>query len=316
MKKVTHEDFVKKANCVHNGVYEYISRYISTKDKVEIKCRIHGIFLKTPKKHLQGQGCTKCSREKQSLKQSKDLNYYLIKAKEIHNDKYDYSKFIYKKKKEKSIIICKEGHGEFLQDMNAHIGSRAGCPKCGVKTRIEKELSKNNFIEKATAIHGNKYEYLCSYTGRFKNISILCKEHGEFSQIAGNHLSGKGCPKCGKIKLSRSNQENPSGWSHTNWQKAAEKSKNFDGYKVYILECKDQKTGEHFFKIGKTFTTIFQRFKNKRIPYNYKIYKTYHINNPQKCSEFEQVLKNKNKEFKYLPKKSFYGRFECFSQIK
>jgi very-short-patch-repair endonuclease len=35
-----------------------------------------------------------------------------------------------------------------------------------------------------------------NYTKTHNKITIICKEHGEFSQIAGDHLLGKGCPKC------------------------------------------------------------------------------------------------------------------------
>ena len=35
-------------------------------------------------------------------------------------------------------------------------------------------------------------------TARIK-VKILCKEHGEFSQVPDSHLKGRGCPVCGRI---------------------------------------------------------------------------------------------------------------------
>ena len=35
-----------------------------------------------------------------------------------------------------------------------------------------------------------------NYTISSKKVIIICKKHGPFSQIAGQHLMGKGCPKC------------------------------------------------------------------------------------------------------------------------
>ena len=48
---------------------------------------------------------------------------FLNKAKEIHNDKYDYSKVIYVTTKIKVTIICPI-HGEFEQRPSAHMFGR------------------------------------------------------------------------------------------------------------------------------------------------------------------------------------------------
>jgi very-short-patch-repair endonuclease len=60
------------------------------------------------------------------------------------------------------------------------------------------EISKNDkFIEKAIAIHGDKYDYskVTYKTAKIK-IIIGCKDHGEFEQTPSNHLSGFNCQKC------------------------------------------------------------------------------------------------------------------------
>lgn len=56
---------------------------------------------------------------------------FIQKAKEVHGDRYDYSKVQYINTKTKICIICKE-HGEFLQRANNHIKGH-GCHKCAVK---------------------------------------------------------------------------------------------------------------------------------------------------------------------------------------
>lgn len=54
-----------------------------------------------------------------------------------------------------------------------------------------------NYINKCISIHGEKYNYSkVVYEGASKNITIICKEHGEFQQRADVHLSGSGCKKC------------------------------------------------------------------------------------------------------------------------
>ena len=62
------------------------------------------------------------------------------------------------------------------------------------------------FIQRAQAIHGNKYDYSKSvYTKRDEKVCIICPEHGEFWQRAGDHTKGHGCPKC-KSDKSRKDQ--------------------------------------------------------------------------------------------------------------
>jgi hypothetical protein len=59
------DDFVKKANEVHNDGYTYDNvEYSCNKIKVVITCPIHGDFEQTPNNHLKGAGCQKCGQEK------------------------------------------------------------------------------------------------------------------------------------------------------------------------------------------------------------------------------------------------------------
>lgn len=65
---------------------------------------------------------------------------------------------------------------------------------------MPKKLNTSEFIIRATEIHGNKYDYSkTSYINKRTKIRIICKEHGEFSQWPQSHLSGCGCPECGKL---------------------------------------------------------------------------------------------------------------------
>lgn len=60
------------------------------------------------------------------------------------------------------------------------------------------------FVKKAIAEHGDRYDYsLVNYTMSRNKVTIICPDHGEFHQIASNHLRGCGCPQCGNIKKRR-----------------------------------------------------------------------------------------------------------------
>ena len=127
---------------------------------------------------------------------------FIEKAKEIHGDKYDYSKVDYKNAKTKVTIICPD-HGEFSQVPDVHLRDQ-GCPKCGIESRSKlRRSTAENFIKKARKIHGDKYDYSkVEYKNSNTKVTIICPIHGDFEQTPATHLQGKGCSKCGgKNKL-------------------------------------------------------------------------------------------------------------------
>jgi desulfoferrodoxin (superoxide reductase-like protein) len=117
---------------------------------------------------------------------------FIIKSKNIHGDKFDYSRVIYIKSKEKVKIICLY-HGEFEQTPDNHINNKQGCPLCANNVK----LSTKEFIKKCNQIHNFRYEYLVTiYINDKTKVLITCNLHGVFEQKAGNHFRGDGCPKC------------------------------------------------------------------------------------------------------------------------
>ena len=63
---------------------------------------------------------------------------FVAKAREIHGDKYDYSKVVYTKMHDYITITCPK-HGDFLQKAYSHLNGR-GCSKCA------KEESRSKLI--------------------------------------------------------------------------------------------------------------------------------------------------------------------------
>ena len=115
---------------------------------------------------------------------------FIRKAREVHGDKYDYSKAEYKNHLTKITIICPE-HGEFQQIPSGHLSGH-GCPKCSGKAKLTTE----EFIRKAREVHGDKYDYSkVDYKNANTNITIVCPEHGEFEQRPADHLRGAGYSK-------------------------------------------------------------------------------------------------------------------------
>ena len=186
------DTFVKRATVLHDGKYIYDKdSYINAMTKVPILCLKHGTFWMTPMNHLLGQGCPKCSGRGLNTEEIIEL------FKEKHGDSYDYSKVVFTKMHEKVCIICKE-HGEFWQTPSKHLLGQ-GCPKCsGIKKAKGRTLTTNDFIEKSSKIHNNKYVYdKTEYKGTYESLTITCPIHGDFTQRANDHLNGHGCPICG-----------------------------------------------------------------------------------------------------------------------
>lgn len=60
----TKEEFVAKANEVHNNQFTYPGNYLGQNFKIDIECSIHGIFAQTGANHLRGTGCPKCKNSR------------------------------------------------------------------------------------------------------------------------------------------------------------------------------------------------------------------------------------------------------------
>ena len=191
--KYNTNTFIEEAKKIHNDKYDYSKVvYNGSHNKVCIICPEHGEFLQEAKSHLKGCGCPKCNK---SYKLNKET--FIEKAKQIHGEKYNYSKVEYINNHTEVCIICPE-HGEFWQEPRHHLTGN-GCPSCK-ESKLEKSMrdaldeNKITYIEKCNSKHfkwlGKQHLdfYLPDY-----NIAIECqgiqhfKEHKFFS----NTLEGR-----------------------------------------------------------------------------------------------------------------------------
>jgi hypothetical protein len=149
------EMFITEAQKVYGNKYDYSLvkfPYIST-EKIPIICPKHGLFYQTIDKHLTGFGCPKCFYT-ENINKKMNTEEFIAKAREVHGDKYDYSKVEYVNNMSKVCIICPE-HGEFWQKPASHLIGR-GCPIC---CKRKQTMNTEEFIARAREVHGNKYDY-------------------------------------------------------------------------------------------------------------------------------------------------------------
>lgn len=204
-KHYTTETIKEEFYKIHSDKYDY-SKFIYTKmhDKSTIICPIHGEFEQSAHSHLKGQGCPKCGVIQRKTKRTDTKETFIKKAKEIHGNKYDYSKVKYIDSQSKVCIICPE-HGEFWQKAGSHLNNHQGCPKCyNEKRKILFNLNNSEFINNAIKTHGDKYDYSkVNYINSYTKVCIICPIHGEFWQTPSMHTSQKqGCPECSKLQSS------------------------------------------------------------------------------------------------------------------
>jgi len=197
LNKKDSDTFIMEAREVHGDKYNYSKiEYINAKTKVCIICPEHGEFWQKPYKHLQGSICPKCGTIKSHIGKNKTNDEFIKRAKEIHGERYDYSKVNYINNHTKVCIICPE-HGEFWQTPHHHLQGH-GCPKCKAKkTSLSKRLTQKEFITKCVKIYGDKYDYSkVKYVNTYTPVILICKEHGQFIKKPIYFLQGHGCPKC------------------------------------------------------------------------------------------------------------------------
>jgi hypothetical protein len=196
-KSITTEEFIIKANLIHNDTYGYsLVNYVNSKTKIYIICKIHGPFEQRPDQHLAGRGCPRCGKNKQR----KTTEQFIIDAHNTHGDLYDYSQTNYINSYTNIIINCKI-HGPFNQCPNEHTRGR-GCPKCGYSkcSGFKTRKTSEQFITDAKNIHDETYDYShVNYINANSKITIICKIHGPFEQTPACHLKGQGCSSCAKM---------------------------------------------------------------------------------------------------------------------
>jgi len=153
------EEFIEKAKKIHGYKYNYSKvNYINSITKVCIICPKHGEFWQTPGSHLQGYNCPLCKGEKYKKLFSFSREKFIEKAKQVHGDKYDYSKVNYVNNKTKICIICPK-HGEFWQTPYNHINKKSNCPIC-FETTMEEEIRLKLQEENINFIQYSKFDWL------------------------------------------------------------------------------------------------------------------------------------------------------------
>lgn len=104
----------------------------------------------------------------------------------------------YKNKKTKCKVICEKGHVTLIIPKNVE---NKKCKICFGSTMYHEDEFYRSFMYRSPLVHNNKYDYsLVKISKLLKStdkVIINCPIHGQFKQRICDHLSGRGCKKCG-----------------------------------------------------------------------------------------------------------------------
>lgn len=225
---------------------------------------------------------------------------FIRRAKSKHGDRYIYARAIYKNRRSKITITCKE-HGDFEQKSIDHMGG-SNCSQC---VQADRSLTTTDFIQRSKALYGGLYTYeKTKYIDYRTKLTITCKLHGDFSHRAEQHFNCNGCPRC--------SLERYSGFSRSDFQGICHARGVVDNATLYVIEC--SQGSEIFYKIGITSRDIETRFKKAGFPYDYKIIADIK-GAPSFIFDLEKKLQRLARQDNYKPAIHFGGSTECFSRL-
>jgi len=198
-KRKTTEEFIVDANRVHGDRYDYSkTKYKIENDKVEIICYIHGSFWQIAGDHLQGHGCRPCRDKINAKKRTGTTREFVRRAREIHEDLYDYSLVDYRGSTDYVEIICGTCGLQFFQVPSSHIHQRSGCPSCSKGSYSKIAIEWMNTISRfhdITIRHAENGGENCIITNTKRYyLDGFCEERNIAFEFHGCYWHG--CPTC------------------------------------------------------------------------------------------------------------------------
>lgn len=184
----TTDSFIAEARLIWKDKYDYsLTLYNGALKKVKIIYK-GVVFEQVAVSHLKGQACEKMLNQ----------GNFLLKAKEKHGDRYDYS-LVRFKNGSTSVLIGYNGI-YYTQKPYHHL---SGARPENLKLAVRKTTKK--FINEGQKVHDFKYSYhKTEYIKNQIKVIITCPIHGDFTQNPLSHIQGRGCPNCGESQGEKS----------------------------------------------------------------------------------------------------------------
>lgn len=149
----TKEQFITKAIAIHGDLYDYSKiEYVNNSTKIFIICKRHNEGWWTrPGNHTHGRrgkegpgfgnGCPLCAQDSRNEKSTKTNEQFILEARKIWGNRYDYSRVNYRGAHRKVEIVC-PAHGSFFLNPAVHIFQDTGCTSCSPKSKGEERIKE------------------------------------------------------------------------------------------------------------------------------------------------------------------------------
>lgn len=216
-KRITWDNFLERANELHEHGYQYIEPkdFTGYQCTIDIICPTHGTFRQKVTHHLSGSGCPECGQLKSGIKNIRKiengtrgkytLEEYLKTLPDDYKERFDYHETLYDGKDIKLKILCKEHNEFFWKYPDKHRKSSTGCSQC-LRESKRSIIPKSLFFERCFKKHGDTYIYdEDSYKGSHARLGYYCTIcNSQVTQLAYSHENlSNGCPNCKSTKGER-----------------------------------------------------------------------------------------------------------------
>lgn len=170
--------------------------------KITIECGAHGMSQVRASRLVKGAGCPKCGKAGAVTARTKGGPSFIAEATALYKGKFSYIEVGYENAHTMIDIICNKHSITFRQTPSNHLrGKSKGCRVCVSEYRAGRQAyTAEDAIDRFREAHGMTYSRynMDGYLDMHSPVGILCPTHGWFNQSATSHVTGCGCPKCGR----------------------------------------------------------------------------------------------------------------------
>ena len=203
IKTYSKEYYIGKIKELNLPEYKIVS--INGGNDITLSCVTHGVFKTsyTSLKRCKEHNRPKCMQEKGVQGIQKNTESFKILAKDVHKDKFDYSRVVYVDNKTKINILCNTCKNRFDQKPTIHLSGK-GCPNCWKNRNREEKIYNRTSVEEVSKICNVIFNDTLDFTKSEcvtsnDKMKVFCKKcNTEFEQYKGHLVRGVGCQKCSK----------------------------------------------------------------------------------------------------------------------